>query len=75
MTQRQVSKDQHRLKEKIEKEAIKSEERRKNEEKQKEVRKIGRKIYLSMIFILQFVMSCYRNQRIGMLMQYTNFHV
>jgi len=42
MTPRQVSKDQHRLKEKIEKERIKeeaigSEERRENEEKEKEL--------------------------------------
>jgi len=80
MTSRQVSKDQHRLKEKIEnerieKKAIESEERRENEEKEKEVEKKGRKIYLSMIVLLQFVMSFYRNKMIGMLMQYINFHV
>jgi len=37
MTPRQVSKDQHRLKEKIEKEEIETEEGRENEEKEKEV--------------------------------------
>ena len=39
MTPRQASKDQHRLKEKIEKEEIKTAEGREIEEKEKEVKK------------------------------------
>ena len=39
MTPRQASKDQHRLKEKIEKEEIKASEGREIEEKEKEVKR------------------------------------
>jgi len=39
MAPRQVSRDQHRLKDKIEKEAIESEERKENEEKETKIRK------------------------------------
>jgi len=67
MTSRQVSKDQRRLKEKTEKERIESEvietaERRENKEKEMELEKV----YSSMFFLLQFVMSFYRNKRISM---------
>ena len=67
MTQRQVSKDQRRLKEKtekerIEKEVIESAEGRENKEKEMELEKV----YSSMFFLLQFVMSFYRNKRISM---------
>ena len=58
MTPRQVSKDQRRLKEKTEKERIKKEE---NKEKEMELEKV----YSSMFFLLQFVMSFYRNKRIS----------
>ena len=62
MTPRQVSKDQRRLKEKtekerIEKEVIETAEGRENKEKEMEVQKV----YTSMFFLLQFVMSFYRN--------------
>jgi len=50
MTPRQVSKDQRRLKEKTEKERIEKEE---NKEKEMELEKV----YSSMFFLLQFVMS------------------
>jgi len=33
------------------------------------------KVYSSMFFLLQFVMSFYRNKRISMWMKHTNFHV
>jgi len=59
MTPRQVSKDQRRLKEKTEKERIEKEE---NKEKEMELEKV----YSSMFFLLQFVMSFYRNKRISM---------
>ena len=67
MTPRQVSKDQRRLKEKTEKERIEKEvletaEGRENKEKEMELEKV----YSSMYFILQFVMSFYRNKRISM---------
>jgi len=67
MTQRQVSKDQRRLKEKtekerIEKEVIETAEGRENKEKQMELERV----YSSMFFLLQFVMSFYRNKRISM---------
>ena len=50
MTPRQVSKDQRRLKKKTEKERIEKEE---NKEKEMELEKV----YSSMFFLLQFVMS------------------
>jgi len=59
MTPRQVSKDQRRLKEKTEKERIEKEE---NKEKEMELEKV----YSSMFFLLQFVISFYRNKRISM---------
>ena len=67
MTPRQVSKDQRKLKEKTEKERIEkqliySEEGRENKEKEMELGKV----YSSMFFLLQFVMSFYRNKRISM---------
>ena len=67
MTPRQVSKDQRRLKEKTEKERIEKEvieiaEGRENKEKEME----AEKVYSSMYFLLQFVMSFYRNKRISM---------
>jgi len=67
MTPRQVSKDQRRLKEKTEKERIENEvietaEGRENKEKEMELEKV----YSSMYFLLQFVMSFYRNKRISM---------
>jgi len=67
MTPRQVSKDQRRLKEKtekerIEKDVIETAEGRENKEKEMEVEKV----YSSMFFLLQFVMSFYRNKRISM---------
>jgi len=67
MTPRQVSKDQRWLKEKtekerIEKEVIETAEGRENKEKEMEVEKF----YSSMFFLLQFVMSFYRNKRISM---------
>ena len=67
MTPRQVSKDQRRLKEKTEKETIEKEvietaEGSKNTEKEMELEKV----YSSMFFLLQFVMSFYRNKRISM---------
>jgi len=67
MTPRQVSKDQRRLKEKtekerIEKEVIQTAEGRQNKEKEMELEKL----YSSMFFLLQFVMSFYRNKRISM---------
>ena len=67
MTPRQVSKDQRRLKEKtekerIEKEVIETAEGRENKEKEMELEKV----YASMFFLLQFVMSFYRNKRISM---------
>ena len=67
MTPRQVSKDQPRLKEKtekerIEKEVIETAEGRKNKEKEMELERV----YSSMFFLLQFVMSFYRNKRISM---------
>ena len=67
MTPRQVSKDQRRLKEKtekerIEKEVIETAEGRENKEKEMELEKV----YSSMVFLLQFVMSFYRNKRISM---------
>ena len=76
MTPRQVSKDQRRLKEKtekerIEKEVIQTAEGRQNKEKEMELEKV----YSSMFFLLQFVMSFYRNKRIRMRMKHTNFHV
>jgi len=33
------------------------------------------KVYLSILFFLQFVMSFYRNKRIRMWMKHINFHV
>jgi len=67
MTPRQVSKDQRRLKEKtekerIEKEVIETAEGRENKEKEMELEKV----YSSMFFLLQFVISFYRNKRIRM---------
>jgi len=67
MTPRQVSKDQRRLKEKtekerIEKEVIETAEGRENKEKEMELEKV----YSSMYFLLQFVMSFYKNKRISM---------
>ena len=67
MTPRRVSKDQRRLKEKtekerIEKEVIQTAEGRQNKEKEMELEKL----YSSMFFLLQFVMSFYRNKRISM---------
>jgi len=67
MTPRRVSKDQRRLKEKtekerIEKEVIETAEGRENKEKEMELQKV----YSSMFFLLQFVMSFYRNKRISM---------
>ena len=67
MTPRQVSKDQRRLKEKtekerIEKEVIETAEGRENKEKEMELKRV----YSSMFFLLQFVMSFYRNKRISM---------
>jgi len=67
MTPRQVSKDQRRLKEKTEKERIEKEvieiaEGRENKEKEMELERV----YSSMFFLLQFVMSFYRNKRISM---------
>ena len=67
MTPRQVSKDQRRLKEKsekerIEKEVIETAEGRENKEKEMELEKV----YSSMFFLLQFVMSFYSNKRISM---------
>jgi len=67
MTPRQVIKDQRRLKEKTEKERIEKEvietvEGRENKEKEMEIEKV----YSSMFFLLQFVMSFYRNKRISM---------
>ena len=76
MTPRQVSKDQRRLKEKtekerIEKEVIETAEGREDKEKEMELERV----YSSMFFLLQFVMSFYRNKRISMSRKYTNFHV
>jgi len=67
MRPRQVNKDQRRLKEKtekerIEKEVIETAEGRENKEKEMELEKV----YSSMFFLLQFVMSFYRNKRISM---------
>ena len=67
MTPRQVSKDQRRLKEKTEKEriekvVIETAEGRENKEKEMELEKV----YSSMFFLLQFVMSFYRIKRISM---------
>ena len=62
MTPRQVSKDQRRLKEKTEKERIETAEGRENKEKEMELEKV----YSLMFFLLQFVMSLYRNKRISM---------
>ena len=67
MTPRQVSKDQRRLKEKtekerIEKEVIETAEGRENKEKEMELEKV----YSSMFFLLEFVMSFYRTKRISM---------
>jgi len=67
MTPRQVSKDQRRLKEKtgeerIEQEVIYTIEGRKNKEKEMELEKV----YSSTFFLLQFVMSFFRNKRISM---------
>jgi len=67
MTPRQVNKDQRRLKEKtkkerIEKEVIETAEGRENKEKEMELEKF----YSSMFFLLQCVMSFYRNKRISM---------
>ena len=67
MTPRQVRKDQRRLKEKtekerIEKEVIETTEGRENKEKEMELERV----YSSMFFPLQFVMSFYRNKRISM---------
>jgi len=62
MTARQVSKDQRRLKEKIEKERIETTEKRETKEKEMELEKV----YSSMFFLLQFVMSFYRNKSISM---------
>jgi len=67
MTPSQVSKHQHRLKEKTEKERIENEviettEGRENKEKEIELEKV----YSSMFFLLHFVMSFYRNKRISM---------
>ena len=67
MTPRQVSKDQRRLKEKtekerIEKEVIETAEGRENKEKEMELERV----YSPMFFLLQFVMSFYRNNRISM---------
>ena len=67
MTPRQVSKDQRRLKEKtekerIEKEVIETAEGRENKEKEMELERV----YSSMFFLLQFVMSFYRNKKISM---------
>jgi len=59
MTPRQVSKDQRRLKEKTEKERIEKEE---NKEKEMELEKV----YSSMVLLLRFVMSFYKNKRISM---------
>ena len=71
MKPRQVSKDQRRLKEKIEKVVIETAEGRENKEKEMELEKV----YSSMFFLLQFVMSFYRNKRISMWRKYNNFHV
>jgi len=67
MSPRQVSKDQRRLKEKtekerIEKDVIETAEGRENKEKEMELEEV----YSSMYFLLQFVMSFYRNKRISM---------
>jgi len=67
MTQRQVSKDKRRLKEKIEREriekgVIETAEGRENKQKEMELEKV----YSSMFFLLEFVMSFYRNKRISM---------
>ena len=62
MKPRQVSKDQRRLKEKIEKVVIETAEGRENKEKEMELEKV----YSSMFFLLQYVMSFYRNKRISM---------
>ena len=62
MTPRQVSKDQRRLKEKTENEVIEIAEGRENKEKEMELEKV----YSSMFFLLQSVMSFYRNKRISM---------
>jgi len=67
MTPRQVSKDQRRRKEKTEKERIEREvietaEGRENKEKEMELERV----YSSMFFLLQFVMSFYSNKRISM---------
>ena len=75
MTPRQVSKDQRRLKKKTEKERIEKEviyvEGRQNKEKEMELGKV----FSSIFFLLQFVMSFYRNKRISMSMKHTNFYV
>ena len=62
MTPRQLSKDQRRRKEKTEKEriergVIETAEGRENKEKEIELEKV----YSSMFFLLQFVMSFYSN--------------
>jgi len=80
MTPRQVSKDQHRLKEKIErerikKEAIKTAEGIENEEKEMEVEKNMMESLFVNVFFLQFVMSFYMNKRICIRMKHTNFRV
>jgi len=59
MTPRQVSKDQHWLKDKIEKErtvkeAIETAEGKENEEKEKEVEKRMMEIFFVNVFLLQF---------------------
>ena len=61
MTPRQVSKDQRRLKEKTENDVIETAEGSENKEKEMELEKV----YSSMFFLLQFVMSIYKNKRIS----------
>ena len=58
-------------KERIEKEVIETAEGRENKEKEMELEKVCS----SMFFLLQFVMSFYRNKRTSMWRKYTNFHV
>ena len=67
MTPRQVSKDQRRLKEKTKKErivkqVIETAEGRENKEKEMELEKV----YSLVFFLLEFVMSFYRNKGISM---------
>jgi len=59
MTPRQVSKDQRRLKEKTEKEVIETAKGRENKEKEMELEKV----YSTMFFLLQFVMSFLQEQK------------